>query len=220
MSAIIFDTETTDADEPQIVQAAWLRVEDTSLEVVEKFEQSFRPGKPISLGAMAVHHITDEDLEGCAPHTEFRLPACDYLIGHNVDFDWKAALASGDQPQFKRICTLALSRSLWPALDSHKQGAVLYHLDRLTARQIARDAHDALADVSMLHVILGHIIARLSVTTWEALWQASEKARVPTVMAFGKHKGMRIADLPRDYRDWLLRQPDLDPYMKQALRAR
>ena len=44
-------------------------------------------------------------------------------------------------------------------------------------------------------------------------------ARIPTVMTFGKHKGMVIKDVPRDYVRWLLGQPDVDPYLRQALTA-
>ncbi len=46
----------------------------------------------------------------------------------------------------------------------------------------------------------------------------SEDARMPTVMSFGKHKGELIKDIPRDYKRWLLNQPDVDPYLAIALR--
>ena len=46
----------------------------------------------------------------------FRLPeGIEYLVGHNVDYDWKVI----GQPEIKRICMLALCRSFFPALDSH-----------------------------------------------------------------------------------------------------
>ena len=53
--------------------------------------------------------------------------------------------------------------------------------------------------------------------TWEDIWQASELARIPTIMPFGKHKGTAIADIPADYKRWLLGQPDVDPYLRKAL---
>jgi exodeoxyribonuclease X len=53
----------------------------------------------------------------------------------------------------------------------------------------------------------------------DALWLASESARSPSVMPFGKHKGMAMADVPADYKRWLLGQGDIDPYLRKALEA-
>jgi exodeoxyribonuclease X len=61
-----------------------------TLTAAGSFLQRYNPGKPISLGALATHHIIDEDLSGCPPHTDFRLPeGIEYLIGYNVDYDWR-----------------------------------------------------------------------------------------------------------------------------------
>jgi exodeoxyribonuclease X len=38
-------------------------------------------------------------------------------------------------------------------------------------------------------------------------------------MPFGKHKGMLLADVPSDYKQWLLTQGDRDPYLRKALEA-
>jgi exodeoxyribonuclease X len=222
--AIIFDTETTGVNEPVIVEAAWLRIDGAdSCEIVDEFLQRYNPGKPIDLGAMATHHIIDAELDGCPPSSAFALPdGTQYLIGHNVDFDWKAI----GEPAVKRICTLALSRYLFPGLDSHTQSAMVYHFaeDRSIARESLRDAHSALADVRNCHLVLIALLDELdrrgelaSGATWEDVWAVSECARIPTVMTFGKHKGARIADIPSDYKAWLLRQPDVDPYLVKAL---
>lgn len=218
MAAIIFDTETTGTDEPQIIEAAWLRLDSpATLSVTDQFEQRYRPTQRITLGALAVHHIYDEELTDCPPHTDFRLPAdVQYIIGHNVDYDWKAA----GKPDVKRICTLALSRSLYPDADSHSQSAMIYLIDRPNARNLLKSAHSALADVRNCRSLLAKLIDLSGpVADWEALWQLSEQARIPKVMTFGKHKGMAIADVPADYKAWLLRQPDVDPYLQAALRA-
>jgi exodeoxyribonuclease X len=66
--------------------------------------------------------------------------------------------------------------------------------------------------------LLRAIVARLgTVPSWEALWAHSETARVPTVMPFGKHRGVAMAEVPADYKRWLRGQPDVDPYLRQAL---
>src|SRR5690625_7221091 len=76
MTAIIFDTETTGTQQPQVIEAAWLRVDHPgSLNITEEYEARFQPSEPISLGALATHHILDEELEGCPPASSFKLPA-------------------------------------------------------------------------------------------------------------------------------------------------
>lgn len=221
MTAIVFDTETTGINEPAIIEAAWIRLNDPyTLAVMESFVQRYNPGKPIELGALATHHILDEELVDCPPAAEFGLPAgTEYIIGHNVDYDWKVI----GEPPVKRICTLALCRHLFPEADSHSQSAMIYLFERDQAKAMLRNAHSAADDVNNCRVVLDYALNKLGgvneATTWEAIWLASEKARIPTVMTFGKHKGMAIKDVPSDYKSWLLRQPDVDPYLVKALRG-
>jgi exodeoxyribonuclease X len=165
---------------------------------------------------MATHHIMDEDLVDCPPPSDFTLPPdVDYLVGHNIDFDWRVI----GEPSVKRICTLALCREIYPEIDSHSLSAMFYHLYRDKARERLEHAHSALADTFLCRDILVKIVDHLGVTTWDALYQASESARIPKVMPFGKHKGVAIADVPRDYKAWLLRQPDVDAYLIEAFKA-
>ena len=212
--SIIFDTEATGIKEPVLIEAAWLELASIEpFSVSNPFVQRYNPGKPITLGALATHHIMDEELVDCPPASSFRLPDdVSYIIGHNVDFDWEVI----GKPEIKRICTLALARKLWPNLDSHTQSALLYYLERNSAREQLRNAHSALTDVGICAVILDHICQQLGVKTVEDLYTKSEKARIPTNMPFGKHKGTLLADVPSDYKQWLLTQGDIDPYLRKA----
>ncbi len=184
---------------------------------MDVYHDRFKPPKPTQLGGLATHHILDEELELCRPSAAFQLPdGAEYLIGHNVDYDWSAI----GEPDIKRICTCAISRMLWPEADSHSQSAMIYLLERKNARTMLRNAHSAADDVRNCLVLLMHIVEKLGrVASWEELWEVSERARIPTHMPVGKHKGMAIADLPRDYIGWFLRQPDVDPYLEKALRG-
>lgn len=215
MKAIIFDTETTDVNEPEVIEAAWVQPDGT-----EEYCERFLPSKAISLGAMATHHIIPSDLVGCRPSAEFSLPdGLEYMIGHNIDFDWKVA----GEPDVKRICTLALSRWLFPQIDSHTQSAMLYHfLPPEEARELCKGAHNALSDVRNCLTVFTSIVEEMrsrgmQINSYAGIYQASEIARVPTVMAFGKHKGTLIKELPWDYVGWLLKQSDIDPYLRKAL---
>jgi exodeoxyribonuclease X len=216
-TAIIFDTEATGIHDPVIIEAAWLELDTVApFTLGPAFVQRYNPGKPISLGALATHHILDEELTDCPPASAFALPSgLKYLIGHNIDFDWQAI----GSPEIKRICTLALSRRAWPEIDSHSQSALLYFLERSTARERLRNAHSAQADVEICATILKHVCEEFGITSMEALWEKSEQARLPTHMPFGKHKGMQIELVPKDYVRWLLGQQDIDPYLRTALQS-
>lgn len=221
MKAVILDTETTGIDEPGLLEAAYLSFDSPRHAAQNKaaggFSSRFNPGKPIQFGAMATHHILPEDIEHEPAPDVFTLPDdCEYIVGHNCDFDWKVI----GEPKVKRICTLAFCRKLWPDCDSHSLGAMLYRLEGSAARDGLRNAHSAMADVVVCRVILGHILDEIgSPDTWEDVWRECEKARIPECMPFGKHKGQRIADVPADYIQWLRRQPDIDPYLMKALKA-
>lgn len=216
--ALILDVETTCKDNPELVQVAWINPADST----EEYCENFRPEGKISLGALATHHILPEELEGCRPSSEFRLPEVEYLIGHNVDFDWRAI---GSPQGVKRICTLALARWLYPEADSHSLGAMMYHIfPGAVARGLCRDAHDALADVKMCGMLLHHQLEEMRgrgipTDTWEEIHLASEAARIPKIMPFGKHKGAPIHLMPPDYKRWLLGQPNVDEYLAAALRG-
>lgn len=218
IQAVILDTETTGLVEPALVEAAWIAVDSPQgLLICDEFSGRFNPGKPITFGAMATHHITNEDVASCPPPSEFSLPdGVQYIVGHNVDFDWRLI----GEPKVKRICTLAFCRKLWPD-DSHTLGAMLYRLKGPMARDALRAVHSARADAYICRMILSEILSKIGEpATWEELWTLCEAARIPEIMAFGKHKGARIADIPADYKQWLLRQPDVDPYLQIALKGK
>ena len=215
--ALIFDTETTGKNEAKMIEAAWIQLDSINPFVTsEEFNQRYNPGKPIEFGALATHHILDEELIDCPTSESFELPqGVEYLIGHNVDYDWNII----GQPNIKRICTLALSRKAWPTLDSHTQSALFYFLSRSNARETLKNAHSALADVKICAVILLNVCDALNISSMDDLYTASEAARIPSHMTFGKHKGMPIGDIPRDYKTWLLNQDNVDAYLRKALES-
>lgn len=219
-NAIILDVESTGFAEPvEPVEVAWVRLDaPNSMTVLETFQQRYQPSKPIECGALATHRIMDEALVNMPPSNEARLPAdVGFIIGHAIDYDWSVM----GKPDVRRIDTCALARRCWPECDSFSLGALLFYLDRDRALEFVRNAHAALADCEATLVLMAFIVERFKdpkALTWEKLWKASEKARIPTHMPFGKHKGMLITELPWDYREWMLRQTDMDEYVLIAVR--
>ena len=219
MKAIVFDCETTGRVEPRITEVAYVGY-NTTREV--EFNQRYNPEKPIELGAMAVTHICNEDLVDEPSYKTFQLPeGIEYIIGHNCDYDWEVI----GKPDVKRIDTLAISRYLFPDLDSHSQSAMMYYFFGVEARKMVKEAHSALCDVINCRNLLNKLILRITalgntIDSLEDLWLFSEKAKVPTYFTFGKHKGESLEEVAKTDKGWilwLLKQPDVDAYLRTAL---
>ncbi len=239
-NAIVFDTETTGVDAPDVIElACTIPLADPSelhAPVIPIASMRWKPTKPIALGAMATHHIIPEDLEGCQlwPGTWTPPEGVTYLIGHKVDFDWGAI----GSPHIARICTLALARSLLPELDSHSLSALVYYfMLKDVARERLKNAHSAEQDVGNCLFVLIELLKDLpGIASWHQLWVASEKARIPVRMSFGKYGpheewakknggAMLCAEVRRrdaGYYSWLMNKCDQvkeDPYLAKALRG-
>ena len=217
MRAYIIDTETTGIDPCEVIELAVMPIEADLSPGGWVMCERFRPEGEITFGAMAAHHILPQELGDKRPTRMAKLPEdLEYMIGHNVDFDWKAL----GSPNVKRIDTLALARKLWPECDSHSQSALMYFLfgPRHDIRDKLRNAHSAEVDVEICSMILERICEALHVSDIETLYEESEEARIPTTMPFGKHKGQPISEVPKSYADWYRRQDNPDPFIIEAFR--
>jgi exodeoxyribonuclease X len=225
LNAYIYDTETTGVDpaKDRIIQDAFLAVTFSDGELfclsgpsVELWGSSV----PISYGAMAVHRITEKDIAGLPEWAGFSyiLGGTDYMIGHKVDFDW----AMAGKPDVRRICTLAIARNVYPDASSHSLSAVHLMQQNGSAEAIAdlANAHDAGADVVLCLRVLSHMLRtfRPDIQDMQALWDWSEKCRIPVRWDFGKFKGKAIGEADTGYMNWYLRQEEQDPYYTAALK--
>ena len=224
MQAIILDTETHTLNGQPIESAdAPVQINEgkLTLDKPQIFDQLYSVDEPISYAAMAVHHILESELIDQPHYTTFTLPSdTTYIIGHNIDYDIRALEKCGvDSKNIKAICTLALARLVWPDAEAHNISALIYMITKgsAKARDMIKKAHRADMDIILTANILMHEIHHLKIQSIEELYQASEDARIPRSINFGKHRGTAITDLPADYMQWLLRQEDLDPYLRKAI---
>ncbi|MFW2024322.1 3'-5' exonuclease [Acinetobacter baumannii] len=227
MTALIFDTETHKLH-GDIIEAAAVEVifptftaDIPIIPTMFDFTKRYKPSEPISIGAMAVHHIVDEDLVKCPSFTKFKLPKDDvqYLIGHNIDYDIAAINRAGVVTKgIKAICTLAMARYLWPTLEAHNLSALAYQIskNRKSTRRGLRNSHSALNDCKTTYSLLLEIVQTKGIKSFEELFEFSEQARYPTHIFYGKYKGWAIKDM--DDRDihWLMNKT-LDGYLHMAL---
>lgn len=225
MKAIILDTETHDLEGYPIeiahVPVIFLENGEPFVKKELCFDEYFSCPEPINYGAMSVHNILESDIADKPSYETFRLPeGIQYIIGHNVDYDIRAIKLADKSVNVKAICTLALSRMIWPDT-SHTLSALIYMLSKgsAKARESLRNAHNAKQDVLLTAALLKQICKALGIKDMQSLYLFSEQARIPTKITFGKYKGTALKDLPADYIVWLLKQDDLDPYLRKALKG-
>lgn len=228
--ALIIDTETSnlpakgrrdDFSGVEIVELAYLPADEGIFQwppspEIDLVCQRFRPEGPIDPGAMAAHHIIPQDVLDSPPSSAARLPECEYVIGHNVDFD---AGVLGLPDSVRRICTLAMSKHVWGSLSSYKLSAIAYAImPPEVARTLCIGAHTAGVDVALCRIIFEEICKAKKIESFESAFAYSEHCRVPRVFPFGKHEGTEIKLVPRDYLRWALANvTDLDPYLRKAI---
>lgn len=236
MRTIVFDTETTGTNSAidQVIEAAWLTLPATPQDLLNlpqvpgiEYHQYFKPDVEIAIGAQATHNILMADLRGRPHPSTLVFPdVVEYTVGHNIDFDLDMAAYESHG-----ICTLALSRYLFPQAESHTQSAMLYLFGRrdggdageVEIRGLLKNAHSAAADVRNCTLLLQHLLNEAlingyDISSWAAVYNLSEVARIPKVMSFGKHKGEAIASVPVSYARWYSREADQDKYLIQAFK--
>lgn len=205
----IIDTETASLH-GGVVELAYLLV-DLELNVLKESCVRVNPERPIDPHAQAVHGISDEDVAGCPTLAEVTTEFTEPIIwcGHNAAFDIRM-LNPHIRPDVT-LCTLALAREYVKDTTNQKLETLKAELN-LPEQQ----SHSALGDVHTTRDLLLHILPIAGVT----LTTLIERASVPRLIAkmpFGKYKGITMTRVPRDYRDWLLSQGDIDRNLRFTL---
>ena len=214
-TALIIDTETDQGRDPRPIQVATINVA-TGFEWMKYFNS----GRTISPVVIKVHGITNEAVAGLEGFDldKFELP--DYLIGHNVRFDWRVI----GRPATKLICTVRLARIAFPEWRYYGQSKCIEQLlgkDEASTLTIA--AHDALGDARMCYLLYKACCERLQLapTDFAAVHSIANTANPVGKMPFGKYKGKTIKEVPIDYIKWMLGNiHNLQPSLYSALTKR
>ncbi|ENJ7583118.1 exodeoxyribonuclease X [Providencia rettgeri] len=203
------DTETCDFDSG-IVEIASIDLNDTEIDYNSQQSHFVNPQKPISISAMAIHHITDEMVE-LSPLIEDVIgtyKGADYLAAHNAEFD-KRMMPEMDAPF---ICTLKLARRLWPELESHSNQYLRYALKLDVHVPEGLHAHRALYDC----IVTASLFKRIKDDSGWSDTEMLEITNQPSILhkiGFGKHLGMTFEDIYKEnpsYFTWYLGQTDKD----------
>lgn len=204
LRAIYYDTETTGIkpEKERIIEiAAFDPVQNRS------FEMFVNPGMPIPKEATAIHHITDEMVAAAASWKEVGQAFIEFcegdvvLIAHNNDaFDFHFLRCEFernaiDMPSWKFLDSLKWARRYRPDLPRHTLQFLreIYQIS-------ANNAHRALDDVIVLQKVFENLIDDLTI---DQVFSLLNKPKAIQHMPFGKHQGVPLAQVPKNYLEWL-----------------
>ncbi|MDQ7044443.1 MAG: 3'-5' exonuclease [Sulfurimonas sp.] len=236
---IILDTETTGTSETdRIIQLGFIVLGAKEVEVQNEFCST---DVPISFGAMEVHGVTPDMIEGKVTCTEMtaykRLQELNtdenYMIIHNAPFDLGMLKKEGFDNQMQVIDTLRVAKHILPDEDAHRLQYFRYKFELYKDEQKEADAlgievkaHDAIGDVLILKLLL----SKLRTLTQEAFPDANPVEKmveltstpiIVTTFRFGKHKGkslQEVAGSDAGYLRWMLSSMDnLDADLKYSI---
>lgn len=201
---IFYDTETTGVrpDRDRIIEIA---AYDPTRE--KTFEKLVKPDIPIPPDASAIHGITDSMVANSPSFKEVGIEFAEFcgedsiLIAHNNDtFDMiflrnEAARHEISWPAWNFVDSLKWSRRYRPDLPRH----TLQFLREMYGIA-ANNAHRALDDVIVLHQLFVAMTDDLEI---DEVFSILNRPRDLQHMPFGKHQGVPLKNLPKDYLRWL-----------------
>lgn len=224
MKYIFLDTETTGiGEDDRLCQLAYV------LEGGVPFEGLFKPPVPITIESMAITHITEKMVadkeafntsETCQELRNLLAEPDMCFVAHNAQFDLGMLKKESIVPS-RFICTMKVARFLD---EEGKLGNVtLQYLRYFHGIDMKATAHDALGDI----MVLENVFYKLRTLLFETgvpkeklddkMIEISMNPILYRYMPFGKHKGVKLADVPYDYMEWMNRQPDLDENMRYTV---
>lgn len=230
MIVLAHDYETTGVDTAKcgVVQAALCFVElsqDGNFAILERDVQLLHPGHPIPEGASKVHGIYDHHVAEMPPYeaylaeqfsvvAEFGVTA---VLGYNnKGFDDKIArrCGMGDYPVIDLMIACRRFKTMG-VMEKANLGASYL---ALTGNQV-QNAHDAMADVQMTLELVRPAMTLSKCETLDEFmaWMDKPWATKAMTMPYGKHKGMKLCNLPKSYVKWALAEMTLDADLKLGL---
>ena len=220
---IFLDTETTGTEpDDKLCQIAFKPEGDQAV------CELFNPGKPISIDAMTIHHITEKMVADKPPFQEsdafVKLQELvsdinNVIVAHNAQFDMKMLNMEGIYTQ-RVICTIKLARYL------DKNGVIpkynLQYLRYYLGLEIEAKAHDALGDILVLEGLFSELNAKFQenkklMDPVQEMIHISNNPVLIARMPYGKHRGVLFSEVPRDYLEWLS-GTDLDEDMAYTVK--
>ncbi len=134
-SVIDFETTGTSPKNSRAIEIGIVKIEN--LKIVDSYQSLINPGHLIPPFISSLTGIENEDVIDAPSFEDISQEIKDFiedtiLVGHNLPFDY--AFLSGEferaeiiLPKLQQVCTLKLSRSLFPELKSKALGSMVKH---------------------------------------------------------------------------------------------
>lgn len=237
---ILLDTETTGAGEnDRVIQLGFMVLDGKNVQVHNDLCSST---VPIGYGAMEVHGITPDAIEGkpaCGETSAFKALnelniADNVMIIHNAPFDLGMLAKENFTSKMRLIDTLRCSKHLFDEEEAHRLQFFRYRLGLYKLEQAEADAlgivvkaHDAIGDVLVLKLFLTELRKKLTERfgAVNPIDKMVELTQTPVFITkplkFGKHKGKTLSEIvaaDRGYLSWMLaNMENLDEDMKYSI---
>lgn len=232
MKIIVLDTETTGMlEKDRICQLSYL-VMNEEFEIEELHNDLCTPPLPISLEAMAIHHITPEMLEGepvCVQTKAYKRlcelnTVSNILVIQNAAFDLGMLAKEGFSSHMNLIDTFRVLRAYYPlegsfGLQFKRYQWGLYKQEEELAKKlgITIKAHDALGDV----IVLKHLFERLCEEhSMPKMILLCSEPIILSHIPYGKNKGKKFVDVAHTDRQdlhYMLSSNGLDADVKASI---
>ncbi len=212
MNLIFLDTETTGLDEnSRLIQLAYKNLSNG--EIVNEY---FKPPLPISYGAMATHHVTNEMVADKPIFEKSKIKEdlekelkTSILVAHNALFDI-GVLKNENVKVDRYIDTLRATKHL--ILSERYDLQYLRYFLNLDIKQAT--AHDALGDILILEKLFEHlknlIQTKLNLKNEDEIFEKMIELTNTLVLlnkiSFGKYKGKTFEEINQidvGYLEWL-----------------
>jgi len=236
---ILFDTETTGKETTdKIVQVGAMLIDNKKN--VQVIDEMCSTEVSMTLGAMEIHGITPEMLEGKPKYAETTFKKLldelntekNFLVAHNISFDLGMIQKEGFKNNMQLIDTCRAAMHLIDGVESYRLQHLRYALGLYKTEEVEAEAlgveikaHDAIGDVMIMKLLLSRLVeeVRKKYPKENPIAKLVELTKTPAIIKvfkFGKYKGENIADIyqkDKGYISWMRKNMDMDENLEYTL---
>ncbi|MCB9259329.1 MAG: GIY-YIG nuclease family protein [Ignavibacteriales bacterium] len=164
-AVIDFETTGTSPKNSRVIEVGIVKIEN--LKIVDSFQSLVNPGQYIPPFISSLTGISNEDVYDAPDFDSISSNIKNFidgsvLVGHNLPFDFAFLKSEFDRaelilPKLMQVCTLKLSRSLFPELKSKSLGSMVNHF-KIRHRDVHRALGDATATAKVFLKILDKLV--------------------------------------------------------------
>lgn len=215
MKIRVVDFETTGLPEDEVKGVCEMAFTDVDVETMTlspTISYRVNPGHPIPPKYRAVHHISDADVAYCVSpqdafdHLEYEMNSEDFYCAHHAAFE--QVFFQGKNPW---ICTLNVSKHLFPDFEGYKLHEIRYMIDLDTKTKMVfgktlpphAAGPDTYVCANLVKFMLGIGMKP------ETMFELTNRPVLLKKVNFGKHKGSLWKDLPQDYLRWIIEKSEM-----------